>query len=91
MDEEPLEIEKIKAIPKGHKEEVQRFIDWLYDEKIWSIASWGDDPHDDYNPVERSREQIMAEFYGIDLDKMSREREEAYQSLVQSKEITDER
>ncbi len=66
------EHDKLKAIT-AEKEIVQSFIDWLYDETDLDIFEW---TKYDHFPTQKSREQIMAEYFGIDLQKLSREKDQ---------------
>lgn len=60
--------EKLKALGTG-RGTVQSFIDWLYDEKEWFIAEPDRSLKIDERlmPVRLRREDIMAEFFEIDL------------------------
>lgn len=59
--------EKLKALEKD-RSVVQRFIDWLYDEQECEIAFWERNRIEDrLCPIRQGREQLMAEFFKIDL------------------------
>jgi len=78
------ELEKQAEIVRSGKAEiVQEFYDWLHEEKGWVLARWvpteerrsddgiyGEQPV----PVYVSPEQLMADFFGIDRDKIEAER-----------------
>jgi len=70
------EHEKLKALQPQTKA-VQAFIDWLFDEKGWTIAN--DDGKEHIRdsglwPVRMSREEIMAAHFEIDLRKLDDEK-----------------
>lgn len=62
--------EKLKALGTD-KLTVQRFIDWLFDEKEWEICEEAEYERGEYGdrlvPIRKRREDIMAEFFEIDL------------------------
>ena len=73
------EHDKLKAvIDSGERDAVQRFLDWLYDEKKYRVThlvqlgAWGDE---DLIPIKETREELMAEFFGVDLQKLSQEKQ----------------
>lgn len=59
--------EKLEGL--GHdRAAVQNFIDWLFDEKEWWICEHRPRLRDDgFTPIRQRREDIMADFFGIDL------------------------
>lgn len=93
------EHEKMKALG-DRKDEIQSFIDWLFDDQEFTLAVWGrpryrhcwdrDDlentarmyqPDEGGHPIAQKfrgrgfREKLMAEYFGIDLDKISDEKD----------------
>ena len=80
MDVETPELDKqSEIIHSGKAATVQDFIDWLLDEKQYVIAEWSDPDPDGIRdqelfPVYTQREQLMADFFGIDRDKIESER-----------------
>jgi len=81
---------------QGENDTVQRFLDWLLDEKGYSLMAWrekqGDlnDLNSPYEPagwklMPESREQLMAQFFDVDLSKLSNEKQAMYDLLVASK------
>lgn len=69
------EHDKLKAINSAQKEAVQDFIDWLYDESKYWIAE-EDRYWQGLQSTSTTREQIMAEYFGIDLQKLSSEKDQ---------------
>ena len=72
-----------KIINSGKAPAVQEFIDWLLDDKKWVLARYVEEdertPNDGIYgeqpvPVFVQREELMAEFFGIDLNKIEAER-----------------
>lgn len=64
-----------EIISSGKAEMVQEFIDWLLDEKGLELARWEQgDFSDSLRPYHfGTREQLMADFFGIDLKKIDEE------------------
>lgn len=74
------EHDKLRAIDSVEKQTVQNFIDWLCDESNLIICDFdgfgGYYEYDGVYPQTRlSREQIMAEYFGIELQKLSSEKD----------------
>lgn len=69
------ECDKLLALEKsGRRGQVQEFLDWLLDEQrvqFYSGVSYYGRPLTFY----KSREELMADFFGLDLHKIDRERE----------------
>ena len=72
-----------EIVRSGKAPLVQEFIDWLLDDKKWVLARYVEDdertPNDGIYgeqpvPVFVQREELMAEFFGIDLNKIEAER-----------------
>jgi len=60
----------IERATAGHSQDIGEFIEWL-DDTNYNICEWHGG---EYNPVHRTPEQWLAEFFGIDLDKVEKER-----------------
>lgn len=73
---ETTELDKQKAIiDSGKAETVQEFYDWLREEKGYQIcAPVPESLRGYYQPVFTQPEDLMAEFFGIDRDKIEAER-----------------
>jgi hypothetical protein len=76
------EHDKLAEIDSAQKQTVQDFIDWLCDKSNLVICDFDENSFDGYYeydgvyPQTRlSREQIMAEYFGIDLQKLSSEKD----------------
>lgn len=68
------ELDKQHAvISSGEAGHVQDFLDWLMDECGWHLADY--DMHGRSQSVMKSRPEIMADYFGIDLDKIEEERQ----------------
>jgi hypothetical protein len=69
--------EKLKALGTN-RAAVQRFIDWLYDEQEWQICEEMEYERGEYGdrllPIMKRREDIMAEFFEIDLTMLDDEK-----------------
>jgi hypothetical protein len=78
MSDYPEHDKMRDAIDNGASEKVQEFIDWLYDHKQWTVAEFQEHEHRRFGevlvPVSLTREQIMADFYSIDLRKVDDEK-----------------
>jgi GTP cyclohydrolase II len=78
------ELEKqTEIVNSGKAELIQEFYDWLHQEKGWVLARWvpteerfpGDGIYGEQPvPVYVQPEQLMADFFGIDRDKIETER-----------------
>jgi hypothetical protein len=65
------ELEKMKAVqPKSQV--IGEFLEWLTGEKEITLAKWSD--HDTLMPVHEHTEKLLAEFFGINLVKVEREK-----------------
>lgn len=68
----------LEIVSSGRAQQVQDFLDWLLDEE--KVQLYGEELFEDYDgnwqpaPYRKSREQIMAAFFGIDQDAVERER-----------------
>lgn len=79
------EHDKLTALGE-RRHTVQEFIDWLFDEKRWDLQEYVS-THDpkkpfsresdgEYRTIRLSREQVMAAFFDIDLNKISDEKQQ---------------
>lgn len=82
------ELDKLKKV-QHESQAIGEFLDWLMNEKHIQLAEYGKgELRDDilYPMMHGSHgliEELLAEFYGLDLDKMDKEREAIYQDLVE--------
>jgi len=78
------ELDKQHAvIESGAAGTLGDFYDWLTDEKGWVLAEWTQDGmRNDYlKPVYFRPDQLFADFFGIDLDKIESERRAILEEL----------
>lgn len=74
------EHDKIKALD-GHNQTVGEFLDWLLDDKGYSLCTLipeGDNRYDDpehWQPINQHTEKLLYEFFGIDSDKIEQEKQ----------------
>lgn len=83
------EHEKLKSV-KRESEIVQSFIDWLFDETNMLICEFdqdGDWYEGRYPQVRLTREQIMAQYFDIDLQKLSEEKDAILDDWRKSQEL----
>lgn len=66
------EIDKMHVV-KDRSQAIGEFIEWIRSEKGWEIASYNDGGERLW-PVNTSIERLLAEFFGIDLDKVEKEK-----------------
>lgn len=64
------ECERMLAV-KDQSQAIGQFIDWLYSEKKWELCARQE--HKLF-PVSLNIEQLLAEYFGIDLKKVEEER-----------------
>lgn len=76
MSDYPEHDKLKKFIDDGSHETVQEFLDWLMDDNGWLIGEWDEAGRGRLEPVNLSRERIMAKFFVIDLDKIHAEKEQ---------------
>ena len=69
-----------KVIESGEADTLTRFFDWLL-ERGYTIGSWEsveslnfDSSYDEFQPLRIQPEQLFADFFGIDLDRIEVER-----------------
>ena len=72
MSDTPELDKQHKVINSGEAGKVQDFLDWLLDDQRVVLAAWDDE--DCLQPLMTRREQIMADYFKIDLDKLEAER-----------------
>lgn len=82
MKSEYPECEKMAAV-KDQSQKIGEFIEWLRSEKDWEICEWwGKLNHGgSYSPARFSTENLLAEFFNIDLDKVEKERRQMLDEL----------
>lgn len=71
MESKYSEHEKMKAV-KAESLIISDFLDWLYYEKNYEICIYSD--HELY-PIHQSFEKILADYFSIDLQKISEEKD----------------
>lgn len=81
------ELDKMSALrPKAQV--IGEFLDWLRDERGYSITEFREDDDDDeggrYWPVTAGIEKLLAEFLGLDLNKIEKERQAILDALRKS-------
>jgi hypothetical protein len=78
----PELVKQAEIVESGKAETVQEFIDWLSGQGI-VLAEWRDDGWHQPALLEdnRSPEQLMADFFGIDRDKIEQERQALLEAI----------
>jgi hypothetical protein len=77
MDTTYPEHEKLKAV-KDRSQTVGEFLDWLRDTKEFAVCELHPEERKrdpEWHPVRLRTEQLLAEFFEIDLDKLSAEKD----------------
>jgi hypothetical protein len=93
---ETPELDKLKAInDAGLNATVQEFLEWLQSKGYLVARYLKPEEKDDYGywggmpvPVAETHEQLMADFFEIDMRKVSEERDAVYRALVSAQEAT---
>jgi hypothetical protein len=67
------EHEKLQALG-GKNNLIAEFLDWL-DEHELTICQWSGGSRGSYNPTFKSKERLLGEFFEIDVDELSREKD----------------
>ena len=70
------ELEKMQAV-RDDSQKIGEFLEWLAEQDI-ELAKWElheEEQFEEMTPIRQTREQILAEFFGIDLVKCERERQ----------------
>jgi hypothetical protein len=71
------ECEKLVKVAKD-SQKIGDFLEWLFGEKNYTLGKW----HGDYlRPVHERIEELLAEYFGIDLSKVETERREMLKAL----------
>lgn len=82
------ECERMAAV-REKSQAIGEFLEWLREEKGWTIAEeYGNS--DRLLPVRYSTEALLAEFFGIDLNKVERERRAILEGCRSTRRIEDE-
>jgi hypothetical protein len=76
------EHQKIKSL-KGENRVIGAFVDWLMDEEGWRIC---EPDGGGYWPVMLTREKILARYFGIDLKKLSAEKDRMVKEMQEAAE-----
>ena len=79
------EHEKLKAL-NGANQTVGDFIEWLGEQGL-VIAKWSDDGGDYMWPAGKSRDELIAEFFDIDRDKLEEEKREMLNKIRESNDV----
>ena len=74
---------KLKALDVK-RELIQAFVDWLFDDSDFILCDDRAISDGEYTETSVSREQIMADFFEIQLDVIAEEKEKMYQEMVDS-------
>jgi len=79
------ECERLKAVQE-QSQIIGEFLEWLGDEKGYFICTYGDNAEFPQLPflISDSRERLLAEFFGIDLDKVEKEKRALLEELRKS-------
>lgn len=80
MDGTPELDKQLAIIKSGANSTVQGFLDWLMEEQGITFCVWSDD-HEEFWPDRRQPDRLMADYFGIDLDKIEDERRAILESL----------
>lgn len=67
------EHEKLAEVAE-HSQAIGEFLDWLQNEKGYTIAKWWDDHI--LTPVHRSIADLLAEYYDIDIQTLEGEKQD---------------
>ena len=84
MSNTPELAKQLEIIKSGKAGLVQDFIDWLLDDQGLVLGKWGVDEYENPNllsPTYVNREDLMADFFQIDRDKIEAERRAILASL----------
>lgn len=81
---ETTECEKLKQVAT-ESQKLGTFIDWLRDEKGFQICEdIGDRNHIEYSPIRMRMEELLADYFEIDLNKVETERRALLDALRES-------
>ena len=79
-DDKYPECEKVKSVqPKSQA--IGEFLDWLGEKGI-HLAKWGDD--DKLWPFNKNKEELLAEYFEIDLNKVEQEKRQMLEEIRNS-------
>ena len=76
------ECEKLKATAP-YSQKIGEFIDWLHDDDV-VLAEWVKDPQgfdENLIPVTKPIQELLAEFFEIDMNKVEEERRQILESI----------
>jgi hypothetical protein len=80
-DHEYPEHEKLARI-SDQSQRLGEFLEWA-EEKGWHLAEWQDEI--DYMlPIHLKKDQVLARYFGIDLDRLHAEKDAMYQALSEA-------
>jgi hypothetical protein len=70
---ETPELDKMTAV-QPFSQKIGEFMEWLSTEKKLGLGSWDKRGYDLYQPERASIENLLAEFFDIDLNKVEKEK-----------------
>lgn len=74
------ECEKLAKVAK-QSQVLGEFLNWLKGFKEFELAKWNLHGEDRLVPMHDSTESLLAEFFGIDMDKVEKERQQIIDGL----------
>lgn len=77
------ECDKMKAV-KPKSQAIGEFLEWLADEKGYAICENTRGAREDWVPIRFNIEEILAEFFEIDLEKVEKERRAILAALAEA-------
>ena len=83
------ETDKFFKAQKEGSQEIGAFLDWLMSESGLTLCRRDDSWEHPWMPAGLSIEALLAEYYGIDLQELDRERRALLKSLGQPEEVRD--
>lgn len=82
MSEYPVH-DKVAEIDEDERQGIGAFLDWLQGESPYRVCELiGESPFETFYPTRRTIEEMMFEFYGLDIEAFRAEKEAMYQQLV---------
>lgn len=78
------EHEKLAEVAE-HSQAIGEFLDWLQNEKGYTIAHYGDPNMNWLTPVHRSIKDLLAEYYDIDPEALEGEKRDMLEQLETKK------
>jgi len=80
------ECEKLEKVSE-ESQKIGAFLDWLQNETKYIIAEYSDDEEGEalLFPIHKAIEQILAEYFKIDLNKVEKERKQILEDIRKQK------